>query len=116
MHAQAVLPRERIFLHQTVIGVAKLATERLIVRWPEPGRVFAFGFGGVLTTTTTGTLLFRGNQKRFNVAIFNALPETDLFFRIQLTPVLRIVLFSHTIPRLCCTEGANGTETGIAVF
>jgi hypothetical protein len=34
--------------------------------------------------------------KRF-VAIFNALPETDLFFRIQLTPVLRIVLFSHTI-------------------
>jgi hypothetical protein len=50
------------------------------------------------------------------VAIFNALPETDLFFRIQLTPVLRIVLFSHTIPRLCCTEGANGTETGIAVF
>jgi hypothetical protein len=50
------------------------------------------------------------------VTIINALPETDLFFRIQLTPVLRIVLFSHTFPRLCCTEGANGTETGIAVF
>jgi hypothetical protein len=63
-----------------------------------------------------GYASFPGNQKRFNVAIFNALPETDLFFRIQLTPVLRIVLFSHTIPRLCCTEGANGTETGIAVF
>jgi hypothetical protein len=65
----------------------------------------------VFTATATGTFLLRRNQKRPNVTIINALPETDLFFRIQLTPVLRIVLFSHTFPRLCCTEGANGTET-----
>jgi hypothetical protein len=68
----------------------------------------------VFTATATGTFLLRRNQKRPDVTIINALPETDLFFRIQLTPVLRIVLFSHT--RLCCTEGANDTETGIAVF
>jgi hypothetical protein len=69
----------------------------------------------VLTTTTTGTLLSRETRKD-STWPSSTLPETDLFFRIQLTPVLRIVLFSHTIPRLCCTEGANGTETGIAVF
>jgi hypothetical protein len=112
----SALTRGRIFFHQTVIGVPQLATQRLIVRRPEPGRVFAFGFSGVFTATATGTFLLRRNQKRPDVTIINALPETDLFFRIQLTPVLRIVLFSHTFPRLCCTEGVNDTETGIEVF
>ena len=116
MHAKSALTRGRVFFHQTVIGVPQLATQRLIVRRPEPGRVFAFGLSGVFTATATGTFLLRRNQKRPDVTIINALPETDLFFRIQLTPVLRIVLFSHTFPRLCCTEGANDTETGIAVF
>jgi hypothetical protein len=64
----------------------------------------------VLAAAATGRFLLRGNQKRLNVTIINALPETDLFFRIQLTPVLRIVLFSHTFPRLCCTEGANAQK------
>jgi|UPI00050BF510 hypothetical protein len=70
----------------------------------------------MFTATATGTFLLRRNQKRPDVTIINALPETDLFFRIQLTPVLRIVLFSHTFPRLCCTEGVNDTETGIELF
>ena len=79
----------------TRLLVPQLATQFFVMLRSKPGRVFTFGFCGVLAAPATGRFLLRGNQKRCHMAVLYSLPETDLFFRIQLTPVLRIVRITH---------------------
>ncbi|SLQ34964.1 Uncharacterised protein [Klebsiella pneumoniae] len=95
VHTQSHLTSGAIFLNKTVIGVPQLATQFFVMLRSKPGRVFTFGFCGVLAAPATGRFLLRGNQKRCHMAVLYPLPETDLFFRIQLTPVLRIVRITH---------------------
>ncbi|ELE9461471.1 hypothetical protein RBV54_005233, partial [Salmonella enterica] len=45
----------------------------------------------------------------------DALPETYLFIRTELTPVPGIVLFSHSTLRLCCAGGVMSKE-GVEIF
>lgn len=99
MHTQAILACFTVFLHETVIGIAQLAAERLIAGRTKPERIFAFRFGGMLAATTPCTLLFRGYQKRINVCVINALPEMDLVFRIELAPMEWVSIFTHYPPQ-----------------
>ncbi|CSI03615.1 Uncharacterised protein [Shigella sonnei] len=80
VHAQALLAGHRVLFHQTVVGVPELPAQRLIALRTIPGRIFAFGFGGVLTTTTLRALPFRFNQESGRPSRFIVFPETDLLF------------------------------------
>ncbi|EIQ65912.1 hypothetical protein ECEPECA12_1155 [Escherichia coli EPECa12] len=87
VHAQALFAGHRVLFHQTVIGVPELPAQRLIARRTIPGRIFAFGFSGVLTTTTLCALPFRFNQESGRPSRFIVFPDTDLLFGRKLTPV-----------------------------
>ncbi|CSH10505.1 Uncharacterised protein [Shigella sonnei] len=79
-HAQALLAGHRVLFHQTVIGVPELPFQRFIALRTIPGRIFAFGFGGVLTATALRALPFRFNQESGRPSRFIVFPETDLLF------------------------------------
>ena len=63
----------------------------------------AFGFRHKLTAERQGLFPFTRRENRV---------------RVFYLPVMRELFqgFSHTPPRLCCTEGANDTETELEVF
>ena len=63
----------------------------------------AFGFRHQLTTERQCLFAFTRRECRVRVFDLTVMGEQGLGV-------------SHTFPHLCCTEGVNGTETGIAVF
>ncbi|EHC87156.1 hypothetical protein LTSERUB_3213 [Salmonella enterica subsp. enterica serovar Rubislaw str. A4-653] len=69
MHTQTIPSCDRVFFHQTVIGMTKLAPERFIMRRTKPGWIFTFGFGGVLSATAACTFLLWCNQKRGHIPL-----------------------------------------------
>ena len=63
----------------------------------------ALGFRHQLTAERQG--LFPLSRREFRIRVFNLTVMGEQGLSV-----------SHTFPHLCCMEGANGTETGIAVF
>lgn len=66
---------------------------------------FTFGFGGVLSATAACTFLLWCNQKRGHIPLIDTLPETNLVFDRQLTPVLKIIVAIHTRRHLWRSSG-----------
>ncbi len=63
----------------------------------------ALSFRHQLTTERQGLFPFSRREYRIRVFDLTVMGEQGLSV-------------SHTFPHLCCTEGANGTETGIELF